>query len=43
MLVCRIFRDGSNDTDTYAGLAGALEVDFQFQRNTMGSRLEYTK
>jgi hypothetical protein len=43
MLVCRIFRDGSDAADTFAGLAGALEVDFHYQRNTLGSRLEYTK
>jgi hypothetical protein len=43
MLVCRIFRDGDNSADNFAGLAGALEVDFHYQRNTMGSRSEYTK
>jgi len=43
MLVCRIFRDGDNGADTFAGLAGALEVDFHYQKNTVGSRDEYTK
>ncbi len=43
MLVCRIFRDGDNAADSYAGLAGALEVDFHYQVNSMGSRLQYTK
>ncbi len=43
MLVCRIYRDGSHSSDTYGGLAGALEVDFHYIRNTLGSRTEYTK
>lgn len=44
MLVCRIFRDGDDATeDTYGGRAGALEVDFHYERNTIGSRSEYTK
>jgi len=43
MLICRIFRDGDNGADTFAGLAGALEVDFHYQLDTFGSRLEYTK
>jgi hypothetical protein len=43
MLVCRIFRDGDNAADTYAGLAGALEFDVHYQRNALGSRLEYVK
>ena len=43
MLVCRIFRDGSNVTDTYGGLAGALEVDFHYQLDTFGSRQEFEK
>lgn len=43
MLICRIFRDGDHVDDTFAGLAGALEVDFHYERNTLGSREEYTK
>lgn len=43
MLVCRIFRDGNDPADNFAGLAGALEVDFHYQRNTLGSRQEYIK
>lgn len=43
MLICRVFRDGDNGADTYAGSAGALEIDFHMQINSMGSRLEYTK
>jgi hypothetical protein len=43
MLICRVFRDGDNAADTYAGSAGGLEIDFHMQINSMGSRLEYTK
>jgi len=43
MLICRLFRDGDNAADTYAGYAGGLEIDFHLQINSMGSRLEYTK
>jgi hypothetical protein len=43
MIVCRLFRDGGNGADTYTGLAGTLEIDFHYQRNSMGSRLEYVK
>lgn len=43
MLICRVFRDGDNAADTYSGYAGALEIDFHIQINSMGSRLEYTK
>jgi len=43
MLICRIFRDGSDTADTFAGYAGALEVDFHYEINTMGSRQEFIK
>lgn len=43
MIICRIFRDGDNAADTFLGLAGALEVDFHYERNTMGSRTEFVK
>lgn len=43
MLVCRIFRDGDSGEDTFTGLAGALEIDFHYERNTLGSRTEYAK
>ena len=43
MLICRIFRDGDNAADNYAGLAGALEVDFHYEKNSSGSRLQYIK
>lgn len=43
MIICRLFRDGNDAADNYAGLAGTLEIDFHYQRNSMGSRLEYEK
>jgi hypothetical protein len=43
MLICRVFRDGDDAADTYAGSAGALEIDFHMQINSMGSRLQYIK
>lgn len=43
MLICRIFRDGNDSSDNFAGKAGALEVDFHYQKNTVGSRQEYLK
>jgi hypothetical protein len=43
MLICRLFRDGDNAADNYAGSAGGLEIDFHMQINSMGSRLQYTK
>ena len=45
MLVCRLFRDSSGrlDTDDYSDDAGLLEIDFHFERDSIGSREEYTK
>jgi hypothetical protein len=43
MLICRIFRDGDNAADNFAGYAGALEVDFHYEVNTMGSREVFVK
>ena len=43
MLVCRIFRKATDDTDTYAADAGLLEIDFHFQIDSDGSRQEYIK
>jgi len=38
MLVCRLFRDVSDANDTYASDAFLLEVDFHFEKDTVGSR-----
>ncbi len=43
MLVCRIARLGDNGSDTFAGTAGVLEIDFHYQLDTFGSRQEYVK
>ena len=43
MLVCRIFRDGDDGADNFTGSAGALEVDFHYEINTMGSREPLSK
>jgi hypothetical protein len=42
MLMCRIWRDPTG-TDTYPDDAGLLEVDFHYQLDSVGSRLELTK
>ena len=45
MLVCRVFRDagGTLKTDDYGDLAGLLEIDFHYERDSDGSREEYIK
>ncbi len=43
MLVCRLFRDPTDGSDTYASDAAFLEFDFHFQIDTIGSRQEFIK
>ncbi|MDD5530889.1 MAG: hypothetical protein PHX21_12800 [bacterium] len=43
MIMCRIFRNPADASDTYQGDAALLEVDFHFIQNTMGSRTEKVK
>jgi hypothetical protein len=43
MLICRIFRDGDNAADNFAGYAGALGVDFHYEVNTKGNHSFHTK
>ena len=44
MMVCRLFRNSSNlIDDTYTGKAGFLQFDIHFEKNTEGSRSEFTK
>ena len=38
MLVCRLFRDGSHGSDTYADDAALLEFDIHYEMDTVGSR-----
>jgi len=41
MLICRIYRDASNSSDTYSNDAGLLEIDFHYQKSTLGTTSEY--
>ena len=43
MLICRVFRDGTHDNDTYKGFAYLLEFDFHYQIDSDGSREQYVK
>ena len=43
MICCRLFRDATNEADTYEGDAGLLEFDLHYIIDTLGSREEYTK
>jgi len=43
ILVCRIWRNGSNANDTFNQDAGLLFLDFHYQLDTFGSREEYVK
>jgi hypothetical protein len=46
MLLCRLFRNATGvggSGDSYPQDAGLLEVDFHYERDTLGSRTEYAK
>lgn len=45
MLVCRLFRDatGAGGTDDYGNDAGLMEIDFHYERDSLGSKEEYVK
>jgi len=43
ILVCRIYRDATNASDTYASDAALLEVDIHYEIDAPGSDSEYTK
>ncbi len=43
MLICRLYRDATSETDTYDDDAGVLEFDFHYQIDQPGSRTEYVK
>lgn len=44
MMVCRLFRNSGNAADTYdSKRAGFLQFDIHFEKNTEGSRSEFTK
>ena len=43
MFVCRLYRDVTDPSDTFNGDAYLLEFDFHFQKDTIGSKDEFTK
>jgi len=43
MLICRIYRDATDPADDYDNDAGLLEIDFHFERDTVGSEERLTK
>lgn len=43
MLLCRLFRDATNELDTFNGDAYLFEVDLHYQIDTLGSRQEIKK
>jgi hypothetical protein len=43
ILVCRVFRAAANGSDTFDNETGLLGIDFHFQKDTEGSRSEYSK
>jgi len=43
ILICRLWRNSSNTSDTYADDAGLLFIDFHYEIDSYGSRNEYAK
>ena len=43
MIVCRLTRKGDDAADTFTGVAYALEFDFHFEIDTIGSSTELAK
>jgi hypothetical protein len=43
VLICRIFRDAANTSDSFTGEAGLIEIDFHYQIDSDGSREQLTK
>lgn len=43
MLVCRFTRLGDDEADTFTGKAYVMEVDFHFEKDSLGSDEEYVK
>lgn len=41
VLMCRVYRDGSNEADTFTGAAWGLSLDFHHQVSGFGSEEEY--
>jgi len=43
VIVCRLFRKVGDAADTFANAVGLLGVDFHYEKDTDGSRSEFTK
>jgi len=43
VLICRLYRDATNGNDTFGNEVGLLGVDFHIEKDTYGSRTEFTK
>lgn len=43
VLMCRLYRDGSNGADNFSGSAYLLSVDFHYEIDSFGSGLQFVK
>lgn len=43
MIVCHLYRKGTDSNDNYSADAGLLEFDFHYEIDSFGSNTEYTK
>ena len=43
ILVCRLYRAATNSSDTFSSEVGLLSMDFHYQKDTVGSRSDFTK
>jgi hypothetical protein len=43
ILLCHFYRQGADATDTFAGSAALLSVDFHYEIDSFGSDGQYTK
>jgi hypothetical protein len=43
MIICRLYRDADDPSDTYGYDAGLFEIDFHYQIDADGSRSQYSK
>lgn len=43
VLVCRLYRNSSDAADTYTGRIFLVSLDFHFEKDTEGSRVQYSK
>lgn len=43
VLICRLYRAATNGSDTFANEVGLLGIDIHYEKDTEGSRTEFTK